>query len=1141
MNDNKRAGWHPIKGVLLVFLFLGALGVSFFFWRYDDVFPAASVDLKLSKQDVAARARALCQGLGYDTKGSIDSTTFQERSDTGMFLEHEYSMREANALMHSDICVYFWYTRFCKTHSEEEMQVWLNTDGKLAGLNHDIPKENAMPTISRDEAMRLALQFVHDKAGFTLYDKLEPGQAPKLPEGVRLISQGSRKQVHRTDHNFTWEDERHDYKGGHIRTVVEVSGNQVTGYDRELHVPEDYERRYANMRSYNDLLKSISSILFAVVGAGMFFAFVWALSSKKVRWKLALAAGFIELSVSFLDFWNNWPAILQQYQTSDSLQGYLTNKLMSSSLDSVRDALLAIVLVGGIEAVYRARFPHKIAAENILNWKVFSNRTLLESIIAGILVFGIHLGYVAVYYLLGQKMGMWSPLEIRDVSTMSSISPAFSSFTVGVNASVSEECLYRVLCFVLAQRLFKNFWVANFVQAVGWAFMHSDYPQEPAYARGLELTIVGLFYGYLFKRFGVLTGIMSHFIYDAFLGITPMLFSHSASMIVTGLLACSPPFVALGLGVFRRQVMHEDLPDETLLNEHVHQSLPSVPVEPPPEERHLDYKPLSLKLKQVMLALCVVSLLPCVFLHARQLGGWGKITKTQPEIEGIAEKFMHERGVTETGWKVASLLNVNGDENEAQFGYEKLGYKKTEQLLRQARIPMLWWVRFYKPLQKREYDVAVTSEGRPVAFRVIDEENANGKTLGQDDAHKLTEDFLKKYRPEFSPLQFDEAEEQKRKNRADYTVSYVVPSMSMGDARLKVDVDTVGGFVSFPHVVWDIPDAWYFERSKVTIKDHVARAVSAIVLAILSAFGLIWGVGVFRAQTIHWRPVLIATAILSLTTMASQANEFVMNLAQYDTNVPYTSFLIEFVVHTLITGIFYAAMYGVFFAVAHGAFRLLCPGVTGLSLWHSTIHPPQERRQEARILWWDGILSAYTWILATGALASVNSYLEGRFSPEVLLLPLSPLVALTHYSFPAAEQIMNASIMGLAMVCLAPVVVGTYLKYLRTPARYALFTVVVISLINSTTKYWQDYVREVGIGCLDLALLYVWIRYCARNNPVAYFLVGVMNALIATVYYMYKYSTIHTSDLVLITAFLMMPFFVPFAFRNAADTVTAED
>jgi ascorbate-specific PTS system EIIC-type component UlaA len=84
-------------------------------------------------------------------------------------------------------------------------------------------------------------------------------------------------------------------------------------------------------------------------------------------------------------------------------------------------------------------------------------------------------------------------------------------------------------------------------------------------------------------------------------------------------------------------------------------------------------------------------------------------------------------------------------------------------------------------------------------------------------------------------------------------------------------------------------------------------------------------------------------------------------------------------------------------------------------------------------------------------------------------------------------------------------------------------------------------VREVGIGCVNLALLYMWIKFCARNNPVAYFLVGVINALIGTVYYMYKYSTIHTTDLLLISAFLVTPFFVPFAFRNAAETVTAED
>ncbi|MBM6441975.1 hypothetical protein JNW93_15340, partial [Lacticaseibacillus rhamnosus] len=91
-------------------------------------------------------------------------------------------------------------------------------------------------------------------------------------------------------------------------------------------------------------------------------------------------------------------------------------------------------------------FPKKIAGEHILNVKALSNHTVLEIIIAGICVFGVHLGYVAVYYLVGTKMGMWSPLEVRDVTTMSSLFPAFSSFAVGVNASVSEELLYRVLC-----------------------------------------------------------------------------------------------------------------------------------------------------------------------------------------------------------------------------------------------------------------------------------------------------------------------------------------------------------------------------------------------------------------------------------------------------------------------------------------------------------------------------------------------------------------------------------------------------------------------------------------------------------------------------------------------------------------------
>lgn len=1140
LDKKTSADWHPIKGVLLVLFVLGLLGTGFFFFKYDDVFPAACVDLKLSKQEIASRARSLCESLGYVTKDCVESTTFQERSDSGdkpgpsTFLEHEYSMREANALMHSDICVYFWYTRFCKPQQNEEFQIWLAPDGKLAALNHDIEKEQALPSISQEEAMQLALRFVRDRAGVALYDgDLHKGKTPQLAEGIKLIRAGSINQSQRTDHYFTWEDQKHDYKGAHLRTVVYVSGNQVTTYDRDLHIPEAFERKYANMRSYNNLLKSISSVLFAVVAAGIFFAFVWAVSTRKLRWKLALVAAAVAFTIQIIEFWNNWSSLLQSYSTGESLQGYLVSKLVSSLLSAGITALAAMILVGGLEAVYRKGFPGKIACEHLLNWKMLSNRTLLESILAGIFVLGIHLGYVAVYYLAGQKLGFWSPLELRDVSTISSISPAFSSFNVGVHASVVEELLYRVLCFYLAQRLFKNFWIANLIQAAGWAFIHSDYPQEPAYARGVELTIVGLFYGYLIKRFGVLTCIISHFMYDAFLGITPLLFARSAALSATGFLACSPPLVALGIGLWRRR-KGEDLPDQPLLNENLIEvrQQPQLQAQPEKPLKGLAWAELSSRLKAGMLLVCLVAAAACLFIHPRSFGGWARIRVSQADIEKTAAKFLRDRGVDEADWQVSSVLSSNTDNNEIQYGFEKLGFEKTEKLIRQGRVPMIWWVRFFKQQQKREYDVAVSSDGRPIALRVLDDENADGKLIKEADALKLTGDFLERYRPEFLPLKFDTAIEQKRKNRADFTVSYVVPDLKMGDARLKIDIETVGGLVSFPHVVWDIPDSWIFERSKLTLKDNAARIVSQVYLVLLSACGLLWAIGVFRSQPLPWKPVLAVAAVSGVFTLLSQANESISNMAGYDTSVPFYSSLTELAVRGLTHAILYAAFFAGLFAVGYGAFRLAFPDTGVKAVWKNVCGLVQPEGSRTRQLWLDGLWAASTWLLAATALEIINSFLEGKFSPQALILPVQNLISLTRYSSPAAEQITNALGLGFMVLCLAPAAILIYRRYIKTFSRYLLFSFISLLIIESTKKYWQDYLREVGVGCVEVVIFYLWVKYCARNNPLAYFLAGALMAIQEAIYYLFRFSTVHTMDLVILCAFFALPFVTPFFFRQ---------
>ena len=192
LDDSKSSKWNPIQGTLLAFLVMGVLGLTFFFVKYDDVFPAASLDLKVTQKEIVAKARKICTELGYSTDNCIDSTTFGDRNEVTTFLEREYSMREANELMHSKINAFYWYTRFCRPSEEEEFQVCQDPEGKLVALNHDIEKEAKLPTLSQEEAQVLALHFVEEKAGKKLYKKL-PDQVSSSQEKTPAASKPRRE------------------------------------------------------------------------------------------------------------------------------------------------------------------------------------------------------------------------------------------------------------------------------------------------------------------------------------------------------------------------------------------------------------------------------------------------------------------------------------------------------------------------------------------------------------------------------------------------------------------------------------------------------------------------------------------------------------------------------------------------------------------------------------------------------------------------------------------------------------------------------------------------------------------------------------------------------------------------------------
>ena len=78
--------------------------------------------------------------------------------------------------------------------------------------------------------------------------------------------------------------------------------------------------------------------------------------------------------------------------------------------------------------------------------------------------------------------------------------------------------IFRVAALLLFWWLFRVRWLAVVLSAATWGFLHSSYPQMPGYVRGIELTIVGIVWGTLLLRYGIVATLTAHYLYDCWLG-----------------------------------------------------------------------------------------------------------------------------------------------------------------------------------------------------------------------------------------------------------------------------------------------------------------------------------------------------------------------------------------------------------------------------------------------------------------------------------------------------------------------------------------------------------------------------------------------------------------------------------------------
>ena len=110
--DRRDAMW------LLVFVVLGVGGLAVFLNYYTEAIPSASLDFKLSRDEVHREAQGYLENLGYDLADYQSAQIFSSSQMQQIFLEQTLGLEETSRLARDWLSVWSWSVQVVQAAAE---------------------------------------------------------------------------------------------------------------------------------------------------------------------------------------------------------------------------------------------------------------------------------------------------------------------------------------------------------------------------------------------------------------------------------------------------------------------------------------------------------------------------------------------------------------------------------------------------------------------------------------------------------------------------------------------------------------------------------------------------------------------------------------------------------------------------------------------------------------------------------------------------------------------------------------------------------------------------------------------------------------------------------------------------------------
>jgi membrane protease YdiL (CAAX protease family) len=1084
------------KRALLLWVVFGIIGTIFAYKYFFRAFPEASVDFRVTRGEALKLAQSFLAGLGENVSGYRSAIVFSVDDDSKTYLERELGLQQANQLMSSQLHVWYWDVRFFRPLQEEEFYVRVSPAGNVVGYTHKIEEARPGAALDRAASQARAQNFLVSKLG------LDPSQWDFLPEEAN-----STKRPNRTDWDFTWEKHGFRAKDAPYRLTVLLHGERIGGSQEYLRVPEAWERSYQRLRSGNDTLALVFTVPYILLlGVAVWLAFKLT-NAGQSSWRGAIVLGFLVAGLLFLQNLNDWPLWAASYNTNASYSGFILAKIGMAVLFSLATALTVTLVLPAAEPLYRASQPQRLQLAKAFTLRGLRSKEFFSAAVVGLSMAAAHIGYVVVFYVVAQRyFGAWAPQEINYEESVNTLFPWISGAAIGLLASTNEEFTFRLFAIPFFRRLTGSRWIAVIVPAFMWSFLHSNYPQEPPYIRGIEIGLFGMVAGLVMLRWGILATLIWHYTVDASLVGLLLIRSNSLYFKVSGLvvaLAAAAPLLFAAISYLSRGGFE---PDEDLLNRAA--PIPEITLAAAPEEVSATvstrrYDALSSKML-AFLAVCLVAGAAIAWkIKPESIGDYLKLAVNARSARTHADAIFQQRGLQPNSYIHATVLVNVTDPTTNEFLRERVGVARLNEILATQVPGALWRVRYFRDSQPEEYAVVLKPDGSLHAIRHTLADEAPGASLSKEDAVTRAEKFLREEKKiDLNQWSLVESNSDKRPHRTDHTLTWqqnasldgVGGASSASAAKTgatehafaRIELMVLGDEVTNYRTYIKIPDEWRRKQEETTLTKIVfGYAIPILVVAEFAITALIVFLKNLRseaARTIPWKRVTLwALWGLACAALTLAFGDFVVNaLSSYKTAIPF-KMMIGVTAISALLGLLFA--YG-FLALLLGAAWYYAARAFGVERIPEWTGMPKAFYRDAVFI---GLGGTAAWVGLDAISKWVYQHLPGL--PEGAA---SSFGANLDAVLPVMAILSSGVRTGLTMTALVAITAAFIASMIRTKWLRASVFVLAVLALGGFGANWHDpmdVAKRMIIGAVWIAVIDLAVRYVIRFNVLGYFLI----------------------------------------------------